>query len=114
MSANIKNIADAAEEKLKIANELESSAADGQSEMEETERGIKRVADSAGVIMEMTQIIQDIASRTNLLAMNAASRRPRGRIRQGFRRRRRRDPQSGRIERGKRRLRDQGARRGLR
>jgi len=72
MSANIKNIADAAEEKLRIANELESSAADGQSEMEETERGIKRVADSAGVIMEMTQIIQDIASRTNLLAMNAA------------------------------------------
>ena len=48
MSANIKNIADAAEEKLKIANELESSALDGQSEMEETERGIKRVADSAG------------------------------------------------------------------
>jgi methyl-accepting chemotaxis protein len=72
MSANIKNIANAAEEKLKIANELESSALDGQSEMEETERGIKRVADSAGVIMEMTQLIQDIASKTNLLAMNAA------------------------------------------
>jgi methyl-accepting chemotaxis protein len=72
MSANIKNIADAAEEKLKIANELELSALDGQSEMEETERGIKKVADSAGVIMEMTQIIQDIASKTNLLAMNAA------------------------------------------
>ncbi len=72
MSANIKNIADAAEEKLKIANELESSALDGQSEMEETERGIKKVADSAGVIMEMIQIIQDIASKTNLLAMNAA------------------------------------------
>jgi methyl-accepting chemotaxis protein len=72
MSANIKNIADAAEEKLKIANELESSALDGQSEMEEAEKGIKKVADSAGVIMEMIQIIQDIASKTNLLAMNAA------------------------------------------
>jgi methyl-accepting chemotaxis protein len=72
MSANIKNIADAAEEKLKIANELEASAEDGQSEMEETERGIKKVADSAGVIMEMIEIIQDIASKTNLLAMNAA------------------------------------------
>jgi methyl-accepting chemotaxis protein len=72
MSANIKNIADAAEEKLKIANELETSALDGQSEMEETEKGIKKVADSAGVIMEMIQIIQDIASKTNLLAMNAA------------------------------------------
>jgi methyl-accepting chemotaxis protein len=72
MSANIKNIAGAAEEKLKIANELESSALDGQAEMEESERAIKAVADSAGVIMEMIQIIQDIASKTNLLAMNAA------------------------------------------
>jgi methyl-accepting chemotaxis protein len=72
MSANIKNIADAAEEKLKIANALESSALEGQSEMEETERGMKTVADSAGVIMDMIQIIQDIASKTNLLAMNAA------------------------------------------
>jgi methyl-accepting chemotaxis protein len=72
MSANIKNIAIAAQEKLQIANELESSALDGQSEMEETQKGIKKVADSAGIIMEMTQIIQDIASKTNLLAMNAA------------------------------------------
>ena len=72
MGANIRNIAEAAEGKLKIANELETSALDGQSEMEETEKGIKRVADSAGVIMEMTQLIQDIASKTNLLAMNAA------------------------------------------
>ena len=40
--------------------------------MEETERGIRRVAASAGVIMEMIQIIQEIASKTNLLAMNAA------------------------------------------
>jgi methyl-accepting chemotaxis protein len=72
MSANIQNIAGAAEEKLKIASELEASALEGQTEMEETEQGIKKVADSAGVIMEMIQIIQDIASTTNLLAMNAA------------------------------------------
>jgi len=72
MSANIKNIADAAEEKLKTASELETSALAGQAEMEETERGIKTVSDSAGTIMEMIQIIQDIASKTNLLAMNAA------------------------------------------
>jgi methyl-accepting chemotaxis protein len=72
MSASIHNIADAAEEKLQIANQLETSALEGQTEMEETERGIMKVADSASVIMEMVQIIQDIASRTNLLAMNAA------------------------------------------
>ncbi|HRW25122.1 MAG TPA: methyl-accepting chemotaxis protein [Spirochaetia bacterium] len=72
MSASINNIATAAEEKLRVANELESTALDGQSEMEETEQTIKKVSDSAGVIMEMIQIIQDIASKTNLLAMNAA------------------------------------------
>jgi len=72
MSASIHNIAQAAEEKLRIANELEASAQDGMAEMEETERGIKKVADSASVIMEMIQLIQDIADRTNLLAMNAA------------------------------------------
>ncbi len=72
MSASIGNIAKASEEKLRIANELETTALDGQAEMEETEQVIKKVADSATVIMEMIQIIQDIASKTNLLAMNAA------------------------------------------
>ncbi len=72
MTASITNIAKASEEKLRIANELEASALDGQTEMEETEQLIKKVADSTSVIMEMIQIIQDIASKTNLLAMNAA------------------------------------------
>ncbi|MBU0926275.1 MAG: methyl-accepting chemotaxis protein [Spirochaetes bacterium] len=72
MTASITNIAKAAEEKLRIASELETTALDGQTEMEETEQMIKKVAASASVIMEMIQIIQDIASKTNLLAMNAA------------------------------------------
>jgi methyl-accepting chemotaxis protein len=72
MTASINNIAKSSEEKLRIANELEVSALDGQTEMEETEQLIKKVADSTSVIMEMIQIIQDIASKTNLLAMNAA------------------------------------------
>ena len=72
MTANITNIAKAAEEKLRIASELETTALDGQTEMEETELVIKKVAASASVILEMIQIIQDIASKTNLLAMNAA------------------------------------------
>jgi methyl-accepting chemotaxis protein len=72
MSASINNIAKSSEEKLRITTELEATALDGQSEMEETEQLIKKVADSASVIMEMIQIIQDIASKTNLLAMNAA------------------------------------------
>lgn len=72
MTASINNIALAAEEKLRIANELEATALDGQGEMEETEQLIKKVAANAGAIQEMIQIIQDIATKTNLLAMNAA------------------------------------------
>ncbi|MFA6505410.1 MAG: methyl-accepting chemotaxis protein [Treponemataceae bacterium] len=72
MSASIGNIAKATEEKLKIAESLETTAFQGESEMEESVRMMKKVAESATVIMEMIEIIQDIASRTNLLAMNAA------------------------------------------
>ena len=72
MGASINNIAKTAEEKLRISTELESTAQGGQSEMEETEQVIKKVAQSAGVILEMIEIIQGIASKTNLLAMNAA------------------------------------------
>jgi methyl-accepting chemotaxis protein len=72
MGASINNIAKTAEEKLGIANELEFTAQGGQDEMEETEQLIKKVAQSAGVILEMIEIIQGIATKTNLLAMNAA------------------------------------------
>ena len=72
MTASIGNIAKATEEKLKVAESLETTASQGEEEMEESVRMIKKVAESAGVIMEMIQIIQDIAGRTNLLAMNAA------------------------------------------
>lgn len=72
MSASIGNIAKATEEKLKIAESLESTASQGETEMEESVRMMKKVSESATVIMEMIEIIQDIASRTNLLAMNAA------------------------------------------
>ncbi len=72
MTASINNIAKATEEKLKIAESLETTASQGESEMEESVRMMKKVSESASVIMEMIEIIQDIASRTNLLAMNAA------------------------------------------
>ncbi len=72
MSASIGNIAAATEEKLRVAESLESTANRGEDEMEESVLMIKKVAASASVIMEMIQIIQDIAGRTNLLAMNAA------------------------------------------
>ena len=72
ISSSIDNIAKAAEEKLKIANELENTALAGEEEMQETVKIIKKVAESANVIMESINVIQNIASQTNLLAMNAA------------------------------------------
>ena len=72
MSASIQNIAKVAEEKLKIASELESGAHAGENEMDETTELIKMVAESANATMEMTNVIDGIASQTNLLAVNAA------------------------------------------
>lgn len=72
ISSSINNIAKAAEEKLKIANALEKTALEGETEMEETVKIIKQVAESANVIMDSINVIQNIASQTNLLAMNAA------------------------------------------
>jgi methyl-accepting chemotaxis protein len=72
ISSSINNIAKAADEKLKIANTLEKTATEGESEMEETMKLINKVAESTNVIMDSISVIQNIASQTNLLAMNAA------------------------------------------
>ncbi|MFP4363496.1 MAG: methyl-accepting chemotaxis protein [Spirochaetia bacterium] len=72
MSANIQSIAHAAEEKLKIANSLEDTAQNGQTEMQEAVKLINKVAESANVIMDMITVIEDLAAQTNLLAINAA------------------------------------------
>ena len=72
MSSSINNIASISEEKLKISKELEDIASSGSADMKKTIEIIKKVTDSAEVMMEMIKVINDIASQTNLLAMNAA------------------------------------------
>ncbi len=72
ISQSIKNIADTTQEKLKITNRLESTALEGEQEMDNTLELIKKVSDSANLILDMINVIQNIASQTDLLAMNAA------------------------------------------
>ena len=72
MSHATQEIARVAEEKLATAEALQQQAVSGQSEMHETIRLIKQVAESAEMTMEMIEIIQNIASETDLLAINAA------------------------------------------
>ncbi len=72
MSASIQNVADISEEKLRIANNLEGTAENGEKEMNETINLINKVAESANVILDMIDVINSIAGKTNLLAMNAS------------------------------------------
>ncbi len=72
ISQSIKNIADTTKEKMSITNKLESTALEGEQEMDNTLELIKKVAESANLILDMITVIQNIASQTDLLAMNAA------------------------------------------
>ncbi|HDQ14550.1 MAG TPA: DUF3365 domain-containing protein [Sediminispirochaeta sp.] len=72
MSASIQSIARVTEEKKAVAEQLEQTSEQGEEEMENTRQLMKKVAQSADVMMEMIEVIDGIASQTNLLAMNAA------------------------------------------
>jgi len=72
MSANIASIARSSTEKMKVAEELETTSVEGAREMGNTREVMKKVAESADVMIDMIEIIDSIASQTNLLAMNAA------------------------------------------
>lgn len=72
MYDSIQNVTNLSEKKLKIARKLENTASNGQGEMKEAMSTITKVAESADLIMEMIGVINGIAKKTNLLAMNAS------------------------------------------
>lgn len=72
MTASIQAIAKVTEEKKILASELEKTASMGEAEMEETVHVINKVSESANSILDMINVIDEIASKTDLLAMNAA------------------------------------------
>lgn len=72
MSGNIRSIASVTEEKMKMVEQLEQTSEQGETDMENTRELMKKVAESADVMMNMIGVIDGIAAQTNLLAMNAA------------------------------------------
>jgi methyl-accepting chemotaxis protein len=67
-----KNIAKTTEEKKSIAEELEKIYELGEEEMENTRHLMKKVTQSVDGMLEMIEVIESIATQSNLLAMNAA------------------------------------------
>jgi methyl-accepting chemotaxis protein len=58
--------------KIESTQNLQSVALKGEKEMEEAIKTIRKITESAHVIMNLLKVINDISAQTNLLAMNAA------------------------------------------
>lgn len=72
MAGKLAIIAGNSSKNLSVVDSLKSAGESGQNEMKKTIDIIKRVAESAHLIMDMIAVINNIAEQTNLLAMNAA------------------------------------------
>jgi methyl-accepting chemotaxis protein len=72
MIASIKSIADVTERKKEVSDRLVSLAVDGERGMESTVTEIDEISKSTETIFELVGMIDEIASQTNLLAMNAS------------------------------------------
>ncbi len=72
MSASIESVASVAVIKRKAADTLRSLTEQGNRTVQTTDQAITDVGESVAAVNAMIEIINDIAARTNLLAMNAA------------------------------------------
>ncbi len=72
MASSIHSVSEITQEKLVITENLKGIAENAEKEMSETIYVIKDVTDSATVMLEMINVINHIASKTNILAINAA------------------------------------------
>jgi len=72
MNASITNVAKNAREKEKAAEQLSTTSEDGKQKMEQTNRKIEVLTNKTSEMVDVISMINDIASQTNLLSMNAA------------------------------------------
>lgn len=71
-SANVRNITNVAQKADQNAEELRTIAVNGKSRMNDTQVSIQKLTEITNVFTDFANIIVEIASQTNLLAMNAA------------------------------------------
>ncbi len=72
MTASIRNVARIADEREQTSKSLREITETGGEHVEATEEVIRRVSQSTDSMIEMVDLINQIASQTNMLAMNAA------------------------------------------
>ncbi|UTC63058.1 methyl-accepting chemotaxis protein [Treponema sp. OMZ 787] len=72
MTANIKSITSVLKNNLGSMEELNIAAEKGRKSISETNEFVKSLSEKSEGLLETTSVIQNIASQTNLLAMNAA------------------------------------------
>ncbi len=72
MSASINKVSENIQNRIVVIDNLKDSASKGELELRDMIIVIKKITDSANAIMDLLKVINNIASQTNLLAMNAA------------------------------------------
>ncbi len=72
MMKTVRELAEQATERQKALENLMSAASTGEQDMSQTVEAIDVIADSISQIGDMVNLIEDIASRTDLLSFNAA------------------------------------------
>lgn len=72
MSESMRHLAEEARSRSEAVEQLQETASNGEQQMKSNLAVSERLAESAGAIEAAAQVIEDIAERTNLLAMNAA------------------------------------------
>lgn len=70
--ASIQNLNKLAESKTSLIKNLNALAAEGEQDMKDSIQSMNAISSSIDVILNLNKVINGVASKTNLLAMNAA------------------------------------------